>query len=1097
MIYFYIITDGHLVFANVILEPSPILLQTHSKNQLSHPQKGGCVKHQVMEKGNHKEKILHHAPFGYAYHRIILDKNDKPIDYQFLEVNRSFERLTGLKREEILGKNAREILPGLETDAFDWIGVYGTIAMEGGEKELVEHSQPLNRTFKIHVYSPEKYYFSTIFDDITTEINTREKLQNTEKQLRDQIDEYSAVNEELTSANQKLLNMNLDLQNMTHSLGQSNEQINALVNSIPDMIFVFNREGVFLDCRSPRGEEFILPQEQFLNKKDQDVLPPFLYQLNKKALQDLFATGKLQTYSYSLEVKGEKKHYDARMAMMGKDKALTIVRDITQQKKAEEKNRLLLSIIEKSRDFIGVADADKKVLFVNPAGQKMAGINSDEEALQTKITEYFMPEDLPFVQTTILPTLKKEGHWSGELRLRNLKTRQPIPILYDLFLTHDPNTGKITNISTISRDISELKKTEKKLRESELTFRALFDKGPIGVAYHKMIYDKKGSPVDYLFVDANESYQRLTGVNPQGKRATEAFPGIEKDPFNWIGTFAKVARDGEEIRFQQYLEPNNRWYDCVAYQYKPDHFVAAFMEITEQKLAEEALRKSENTFRLIFEKSPMGILQFNANGIVTECNEYLCRIIKSPRERIIGVDLKKLSNKEIHHAIEEVLAGRPALYEGIFQTMTSKVNTPVRILVNPVLREDGAVEAGIALVEDRTDHVQKEKYEKQIAIARESVRFKQNFLANMSHEIRTPLTGIMGVIEILGESELNTTHREHVQILKNTSENLMEIVNQVLDFSKIEDGKVHLKRIDFNFHEFLHQSVVFYRKLCCEEVRMTLTVQPDVPQWLHADKSRLSQILNNLMSNAIKFTDEGSIHLDVSNVQDDPQQEKTSKEELCIKIAVTDTGIGIDAQKLEGLFRPFAQVDDRDVRRYEGTGLGLSISKQLARLHGGDTGAVSTPGEGSTFWFTFRCGIATGQTSPQHIITPPPPSYPEKLRILLAEDKTINQKVITILLKHMGHRVTLASDGKEVLKIYKSGDFDLILMDIQMPVMDGVAATRSLREKYDKLPPIVGLSANAFEGDREKYMATGMDDYLTKPLRKEAFVEMLGRVFGY
>lgn len=1049
-----------------------------------------------MEKGNHKQKILHNAPFGYAYHRIILDNDGIPVDFQYLEVNLSFERFTGLKREEILGKNATGVLPGLEKDSFDWLGEYGKIAVEGGEKELVKHSEMFQRTFRIHVYSPEKYYFSTIFYDISTEVSTRQKLQNTESQLRDQIEEYSALNEELTTANDELITLNHELQQMTQNLGKTNDYFNALISSIPDIIFVFNREGVFLDCRTPNTAELLMDPAYFTHKKDKEVLPPFLYQLNKKALEDVFATGKRQTYSYSLEIKGERLFFDARMVIMGDDKALCIVRNTTEQKKAEERNHLLLSILEKSQDFIGVADADKKVIFVNRAGQKMVGIDSDDEARQTTIEEYFMPEDLPFVQQTILPALQKEGRWSGELRIRNRKTHQPIPILYDLFLTGDLNTGKVTNIATISRDISKLKETKEKLRESELTFKALFEKGPIGVAYHKMIYDDKGRPVDYLFVDANESYRRLTGVNPKGMCARQAFPGIEKDPFNWIETFGKVARDGEEIRFQQHLKSNERWYDCVAYQYKPDHFVAAFLEITEQKQTEQALRKSENTFRLIFEKSPMGILQFDARGIVTECNEYLCHIIKSTREKIIGIDLKRVSNPGLQNAIDEVLQGKPSTWEGIFQTFVTKIDTPVRVLASPVLKDDSILEGGICLVEDRTDQVQKEKYEQQIAVARESVRFKQNFLANMSHEIRTPLTGIMGVIDILSESELSTEKKEHMEILKNTSENLMEIVNQVLDFSKIEDGKLTLKKVEFNFHRFIHQSLLFYKKLCSEEVGISLSLQPDIPEFIYADKSRLSQILNNLLSNAIKFTEKGSIHLATSIVDDEHKKSDKCREEIIIKVAVSDTGIGIEAEKLKGLFKPFAQVDDRDIRKYEGTGLGLSISKQLAMLHGGTTGAMSEPGKGSTFWFTFRAGkVAEKPASvpiPQDKITGPL----KNLNILLAEDKVINQKVITILLKHMGHRVTLAADGEEVIRIYETEPFDLILMDIQMPVMDGVSATRILRENHDDLPPVVGLSANAFEGDREKYMALGMDDYLTKPLRKDAFLEMLERVFG-
>lgn len=382
--------------------------------------------------------------------------------------------------------------------------------------------------------------------------------------------------------------------------------------------------------------------------------------------------------------------------------------------------------------------------------------------------------------------------------------------------------------------------------------------------------------------------------------------------------------------------------------------------------------------------------------------------------------------------------------------------------------------------------------------ALESSRIKSQFVANISHEIRTPLAAVIGLTEIL----LSQTLKEEEALLAGqchkSAQSLLEIVNDILDFSKIEADKLGLDIVDIDLLSMVGETVeLFERQAEEKKLQLSLAVDSDVPEVLSGDSVRLKQILTNLLSNSVKFTEHGEINVVVRLVGREDGH-------ATVEFSVSDTGIGLSPEDIETLFRPFVQVNGESTRKQGGTGLGLSISKKLTELMDGEISVESKKGVGSRFWFVVRLkvpeissGLAVG-TSKQKLDTIPPASAVATDRavkeVLIVEDNAVLQKLITFQLRHLGLTGQVASTGIHALEAFKKRQFCLILMDVQMPEMDGFQATleiRKLESKSGKHTPIVALTASAMEGDRERCLAAGMDDYLVKPVKLDRFKEVV------
>ena len=749
-------------------------------------------------------------------------------------------------------------------------------------------------------------------------------------------------------------------------------------------------------------------------------------------------------------------------------------------RESEERYRL---IVELSPNGV-VACQDGKIVYSNVAGAKLLGLSSPQELTGKPVLDFVHSESRAAIEHRLCRVAELGVKESSEEMLLAVDGSTSAAEVSAFPVLHSGEPA----VQLVLRDVTKRKRTEEALRTNEALL-SVASNLPIVV----FAIDRDG-----IFVLSEGQGLAGLGLRPGqavGRSVAEVCGNVPRILQN-----IRRALNGEafsdsvavgNLTFETWYSPLR---DAAG---QVNRVLGVAVEIGRHVRAEQQLRMSEERWELALRGNNDGLWDWNAR---TD------QVFFSPRwKQMLGFEDHELQNStaewegrihpddlpRVQEQLQKHLRHETDFYATEYR-LRAKDGTYRWVLARGQALWDQQGRA-VRLVGSHTDITERKLAEEALRLAKEQAemanRAKSEFLANMSHEIRTPMNGVLGMIELVLDSELSPEQRDFLDTAKHSAHSLLSLINDILDLSKIEAGKLELSPCSFSLRGTVEEGVRML-VVTARQKGLTLNVDipPEVPDSLIGDPVRLRQILSNLVGNAIKFTDRGEVAVRVMVEQRTPASAR-------LHFLVRDTGIGIPLEQQACIFEPFRQADGSTTRRHEGTGLGLAICTRLVQLMGGRLWVESRPAQGSTFHFTApfenaRTGDAAG----------PRPAVPagipmlaaavqtataSSLRVLVAEDNAVNQNLILSVLKKEGHTVELAGNGREVLAAWERSRFDLILMDVQMPLMDGFEATAVIRKREERSGshvPIVAITAHAMQGDREHCLQAGMDEYLTKPV---------------
>lgn len=755
----------------------------------------------------------------------------------------------------------------------------------------------------------------------------------------------------------------------------------------------------------------------------------------------------------------------------------------------------LLFALEKIGDNVWMHDYTKNVTSFSHSKRTFIELENNAHSIAEQWWKAVHPDDIALLEKQDQQYRNGEiDHHHTEYRIKD-KFGNYKWILDRGVVTDKDEHGFPLKILGTHMDITQIKETEAEFHKQRIFYESILNSIPTDIA----VFDASHR---YLFVNPLGIKDPTLRQWIIGKTDDEYCAYRNKDP--------KIAKGRRDI-FNHVIELKKQlsWEETLdlADGSKEYHLRNLFpvlneagevkivigfgLNITERKLIEDKLLLNEKRYRDLFNYSQALICTHDLEGKILSVNPAICNIIGYSSEELIGRNIKEfVPQDKVSHFDEQYLNNvlTTGKAEGVFIIICKNGDQIYLLYQNYMVEETSSTPYIIGFSQDITNRI---KAERELIKAKEETerasRVKEVFLANISHEIRTPMNGILGIGGLLYKTNLNPKQEEYTKLILESADNLLHIVNDVLDFTKIESGKIELESIPFVLEEKITSTLkTFVFKIEEKGLELVFDNQLEPQTVLIGDPFRLGQVLNNLISNALKFTETGRITISAAKLN-------KSTAQSFFEFKVSDTGIGISEDNLLNIFNEFVQASSETSRKYGGTGLGLSITKNLIEMQGGTIKAESQLNKGTSF--TVRIPYQIGdlsmlkETKEEEVFTPI-----EQKRILVAEDVTINQIIVKQILEEWGHEVVLVGNGQEAYDALKKSDFDLILMDIHMPEVDGYEATQMIRQMGEASKatiPIVALTANAFKKETDRFAEAGFNDYITKPFTESGLYDCI------
>lgn len=650
----------------------------------------------------------------------------------------------------------------------------------------------------------------------------------------------------------------------------------------------------------------------------------------------------------------------------------------------------------------------------------------------------------------------------------------------------------------INIQMQQMAKINDQAQAANEDYQRLFENMNDGFCLHEIIYDDAGRAVDYRLLKVNRRYEEILDKSREevvGRTGSDVY-GVSPAPY--LEKYAEIVDSADHLLFVTEFIPLKKVFRITAYAAGDAKFATVFQDITEQEHAKKELIESEQRFRLMYIDAPIAYQSLDADGNFVDINKRFSETLGYEAEELIGHNFSELLHPDWQDHFKENFPRFKAIGEVLGVEFKMRKKDGEYILVSFTGRigrkPDGEFRQTHCVFRDIT---REREAETELIEAKEQAEAanhaKSEFLANMSHELRTPLNGIMGMLQLMGTTSMNSEQDKYAEMATLSCRRLTRLLGDILDLSRIEADKMELKEIAFDLPDTIQAvDYLFSPAANQSEVALTFDIYPDVPQILSGDGARLQQVLNNLVGNALKFTQQGFVKVSVFAL---PFFNRGKRNVL---FSVSDSGIGIPNSKLDTLFEPFTQAEGTYTRQYQGAGLGLSIVKRLVRLMKGTICVESEEGVGSTIYVCIPFGVDEKHHQDETPVIDVVAKPDKMLKTLLAEDDEMNALVVVKQMEKLGWTTQVAKDGQQVLDLLKENEFDLVLMDVQMPVMDGVEATKAIRNgeagQDKKDIPIIAITAYAMGGDREKFLAAGMNDYIAKPVDMEQLESILNAV---